>query len=82
MTILIIAFVLISLLFWLHSFFVLYHLIRFGIGTRPKQAALVFFVISLVLFLLFALAFIGILFQIPSLLRLINTTNISPLSWQ
>jgi len=29
-------------IFWLLSFFVLYHLIRFGVGTKPKQLALIY----------------------------------------
>jgi hypothetical protein len=51
-----IIFALTSFLFAIHSFFILYHLIRFGVGTRPKQAAFIFFGGSLFLFILFSIA--------------------------
>lgn len=38
------------MLYWLHAFVILYHLIRFGVGSRPKQAALFFFGGSFILF--------------------------------
>lgn len=49
--------ILASFIFWLQSFFILYHLIRFGIGTRPKQLALIFFGGSLGLFFLTTVAY-------------------------
>lgn len=45
-------------LFWLVSFFILYHLTRFGIGLLPKRLALLFLVGAIILFsasLIFAL---------------------------
>ena len=38
-------------IFWLHTFFVLYHLIRFGVGKAPKQFSLFSLFISIILFL-------------------------------
>jgi len=82
MTILIIAFIVIGLLFWLHGFFILYHFIRFGVGTRPKQAALVFFIGSLALFFLLLVALIGVMLEVPSVLKMIDITNEAPTLWQ
>jgi hypothetical protein len=82
MTILIIAFIVIGLLFWLHGFFILYHFIRFGVGTRPKQAALVFFIGSLALFFLLLVALIGVMLDVPPILKMINITNEAPTLWQ
>ena len=59
---------LISIFFWLHTFFVLYHLMRFGIGTRPKQASLIYLIGSITLFFFFILCFIFLALNIPSLL--------------
>lgn len=70
MTIPIIAFILLSLLFWLHSFFVLYHFIRFGVGTKPKQAALVFFTGSLLLSFCLLVTVAGIILEAPPLTQL------------
>ena len=53
-------FLLTTFIFALHAFFILYHLIRFGIGTRPKQAALVFFIGSGFLFIFLSVAFLNI----------------------
>lgn len=84
MTILIIAFVGLGLLFWLHSFFILYHFIRFGVGTKPKQAALVFFIGSLGLFFFLLTTLIGIVLEAPPVLKMININNVAPTptSWQ
>lgn len=56
--ILFLIFVISSLVFAIYSFFVLYHLIRFGIGTKPKQVALIYFVGSGILFLIFTASFL------------------------
>ncbi|MEK7217461.1 MAG: hypothetical protein AAB374_01640 [Patescibacteria group bacterium] len=48
-----IAIVFISLVYWIPAFFIVYHLTRFGIGSRPKFIALVFLVGSVILFSLF-----------------------------
>lgn len=53
-------FLLAAFLFALHAFFILYHLIRFGIGTRPKQGALIFFIGSVFLFILLGIAYLNI----------------------
>lgn len=37
-------------LFWLFSFFILYHLTRFGIGILPKRVAALFLVGAVILF--------------------------------
>lgn len=42
------------LVFWVFNFIVIYHLIRFGIGTQPKRIAVVFLLGSSVLFLMSA----------------------------
>lgn len=49
-------------LYWLHAFIILYHFIRFGVGSRPKQAALLFFCGSLLLFVFLGLAAMPIAF--------------------
>ena len=36
--------------FWLFSFIILYHLIRFGIGTAPKKTSVIFMIGSVALF--------------------------------
>jgi hypothetical protein len=36
--------------YWVNAFFLMYHLVRFGIGPRPKLLALIFFIGSIVLF--------------------------------
>ncbi len=33
-----------------YTFAIIYHLIRFGVGTKPKRMALIFFIGSFVLF--------------------------------
>lgn len=38
------------LVYWVQAFFVVYHLVRFGIGPKPKFMALLFFVGSIILF--------------------------------
>ena len=56
--------------FWLNAFTILYHLIRFGVGTRPKQASLIFLIGSLVLFLLAIIALVGLMLNVPPLLQM------------
>ena len=48
-----IAVVFISLVYWVPAFFLFYHLVRFGIGTRPKQIAFVFMIGSVIIFSIF-----------------------------
>lgn len=48
-----IAIVFLALIYWIPAFFIVYHLTRFGIGSRPKFIALVFLVGSVVLFSMF-----------------------------
>lgn len=40
-----------AVVYWLNVFFLLYHLIRFGIGYWPKRLAILFFFGSAVMFL-------------------------------
>ena len=40
---------LLFLIYWVQAFFIVYHLIRFGIGPKPKITALVFFIGSIFL---------------------------------
>ena len=51
-----IAVVFFSLIYWVPSFFIIYHLTRFGIGTRPKLIALIFFIGSIILFSIFIIS--------------------------
>lgn len=44
------ALVVVSLIFWIYTFIILYHLIRFGIGRLPKQISIATLIGSLVLF--------------------------------
>ncbi|HVZ11144.1 MAG TPA: hypothetical protein VG941_01895 [Candidatus Paceibacterota bacterium] len=39
-----------ALIYWVPSFFLVYHLTRFGIGIRPRIIALVFLVGAVILF--------------------------------
>lgn len=39
-----------SLVFWLTTFVILYHLTRFGIGVLPKKVAVVFLVGGVIIF--------------------------------
>jgi len=55
--------------FWLFAFAILYHLIRFGVGTRPKQASLIFLIGSLVLFLIATIAVVGLMLNVPPILQ-------------
>lgn len=43
---------LVLVIYWGFSFFIVYHLVRFGIGPKPKFFALVFFLGSICLFLI------------------------------
>ena len=44
-----ILFLLAVVAYWIGAFIILYHLIRFGIGNRPKIIALIFFIGSIVI---------------------------------
>jgi len=44
-------------LYWIYTLIIMYHLVRFGIGSKPKILALIFFMGSLVLFTNMILAF-------------------------
>ncbi len=57
-----VAGVIILTIYWIHIFIILYHLIRFGVGTRPKQAAFVLFAVSSWLFIMLILSVLAILF--------------------
>lgn len=45
-----IAFGLVCFIYWLIVFVILYHLLRFGVGTQPKKFAFLFFLVSIALF--------------------------------
>ncbi len=55
--------IIIFFLFWLFAFIILYHLIRFGIGTFPNKIAFIFFAGSIILSFCTALLFIPIDFD-------------------
>ncbi len=54
----------ILLVYWVSTFITFYHLIRFGIGTQPKEIAFIFLLGSVALFFLSATLFAGIDFQV------------------
>jgi hypothetical protein len=54
--------IILFIIYWLHTFVILYHLIRFGVGTRPKQAALIFFGGSFGLFFLMMMTVLAVIF--------------------
>jgi len=56
-----IGFVLGMMLYWLGAFFVMYHLIRFGVGNQPKKIALLFMAGSLALSVITTLFFAQII---------------------
>ena len=47
-------------IYWIGAFLILYHLIRFGIGSQPKAVAFVFFAGSIALVLLTMVAYLTI----------------------
>lgn len=49
------------LVFWVGVFFILYHLIRFGVSSQPKKIALVFIIGSILLSLITTLFFIAVI---------------------
>ena len=49
--------------YWISAFFVLYHLIRFGIGTMPKRLSFLFLLGSIVLSFVVTLLFINLNFE-------------------
>jgi ABC-type multidrug transport system permease subunit len=52
-----VIFAFVMLAYWTGSFVLLYHLIRFGVGSQPKKIALFFFIGSLVLSIITTLFF-------------------------
>lgn len=46
-----VIFGLVFLIYWIYAFFIIYHLVRFGIGTKPKIIAFIFFIGSAFLFM-------------------------------
>ncbi len=46
-----VIFAIVFLVFWIYVFFIIYHLTRFGIGTKPKIIAFIFFIGSAFLFM-------------------------------
>jgi hypothetical protein len=50
-------FAFIMLAYWLGAFFILYHLIRFGVGPNPKRTAVIFLAGSLFFSLVVVLLF-------------------------
>lgn len=53
--------------YWIGAFIILYHLIRFGIGSRPKMIAFIFFIGSVVILL-----FVATLFFSSNVVHLFN----------
>lgn len=50
------------------TFAIVYHLIRFGIGSRPKAIALVFLIGSFILFVATAISFVAAASELESLI--------------
>ncbi|OGM29065.1 hypothetical protein A2962_04230 [Candidatus Woesebacteria bacterium RIFCSPLOWO2_01_FULL_39_61] len=46
--------------YWLLAFFIIYHLIRFGIGTKPKKLSFIFLVGSIFLTLVVTVLFLNL----------------------
>jgi hypothetical protein len=55
-----VSLVIVFLVYWVFSFIVFYHLIRFGIGTLPKKIATVYFMGSVVFFCIVFLLFVSV----------------------
>jgi hypothetical protein len=55
------GFVLGMMVYWLGAFFIMYHLIRFGVGNQPKKIALLFLCGSLILSIITTLFFAQII---------------------
>ena len=52
MNIPLIGFALVLGLYWIGAFIILYHLVRFGVGTGPKLSAIIFFFGSVILLII------------------------------
>lgn len=55
------VFMFIMLTYWTGAFIILYHLIRFGVGSKPKQIAIFFLAGSLILSIVTTLFFAQVL---------------------
>ena len=55
-----IAFILALLIYSIGAFVILYHLIRFGVGTQPKAVAFIFFTGSVILVLFASVLYINL----------------------
>lgn len=51
-----ILFIFIFCFYWIYSFFIVYHLVRFGIGVKPKIIAFIFLMGAFLLFATFVYA--------------------------
>jgi len=56
------VFAFIMLVYWIAAFVILYHLIRFGIGSHPKKVAVAFLGGSLILSIITTLFYAQVLF--------------------
>jgi hypothetical protein len=65
-------FAFVVLVYWTASFFILYHLIRFGVSGQPKRIAVIFLAGSLVLTMVAVLLFSQVDFG-----QILSTSNIS-----
>ena len=54
------VFIIILAVYSWYTFSIIYHLIRFGVGTNPKKLALIFFVGSFILFSLTVISYLRI----------------------
>ncbi len=36
--------------YWLQAFFIIYHLVRFGVGVKPKMVAIIYFLGAIILY--------------------------------
>jgi len=57
---LLLALAIILFIYWIFNFIILYHLVRFGVGTSPKKIALIFLMGSVSLFFLSVIFFANI----------------------
>ncbi len=58
-----VIFLFIMLAYWTGGFLILYHLIRFGVGSNPKKVAIVFLAGSLILSIIATMFFAQVMMQ-------------------
>jgi hypothetical protein len=63
--------------YWIWAFIIIYHLVRFGVGINPKIIAMIFFIGSMLLFMITVSAFNQInLSDLAANFNILNILNI------